>query len=170
MKKNILFYKVLEKYFESLPWVENREKIYLDDIKKIEKKYNIIFPNDYKKFLLKYNGGHVRVSNFDGFIIQNIYEKDQRGNIPFFYSLDQINYQISDEELEYQDILKMDFFPIASSDGYEAELLIGKGKDNFGKIYYYNRYMGSPKFNYIHYLCESFTDFINAYILVEDNE
>lgn len=178
MEKKILFYKVLEKYFESLPWVENREKIYLDDIKKIEKKYNIIFPNDYKKFLLEYNGGYVNFGIFDGFLAENIYEKNQNGNIPFFYSLDEISSQIIHEEkfllegdeIEHKILFSMNFFPIAHSSGYEAELLIGIGEENFGKIFYFERCSGGVEIEDIHYLCESFTDFINAYILVEDNE
>lgn len=148
---------------------QNREKIFLDDIIYFEKKYNSVLSTDYKDFLLEYNGGIIGIykTNDEYFSIENKYMKDKTCSIADFYTLDLISSLLDDEdENYYHEILNLNLLPIACDDGYYHELFIGTGKNNFGKIYFYEiGFLDS-----IEYLCNSFTDLINAfYLLNEDN-
>lgn len=44
---------------------ESEEKLTVDEIQSFEKKIGKIFPNDFKKFLLKSNGGYPREELLD---------------------------------------------------------------------------------------------------------
>lgn len=44
-------------------------------IKDLEKKYNILLPNDYKSFLLKTNGGSAEINDFNQIVIEELPEK-----------------------------------------------------------------------------------------------
>ena len=49
-------------------------KIAKEDIVEIEKKFDVVLPNDYKQFLLKYNGGAVAINELNEIHLDDINE------------------------------------------------------------------------------------------------
>lgn len=95
-----------------------------------EKKHNIVLPQQYRNFMLKYNGGYTPQTDFK---VKPRREEDVSG----FYGLD-----IGDEYdfeklfwLKYQ--IQDGYFPIAD-DCFGNEYHIGIIKSNYGKIYFYD--------------------------------
>lgn len=67
-----LFDKFRQNKFE----IKSFGKVKKEDIAEIEKKFDVILPNDYKKFLSNYNGGTVSNNEFN-----EIHLDDVNGNI-----------------------------------------------------------------------------------------
>lgn len=175
MDKNIPFYIGLEKGtpFDAQNY---REKVSLEDIAEIEKKYNSKLPNEYKKFLVDYNSAFIGIykENDKYFYPVNKYLEDKYFDIPTFYSIDDIDnmiqhdikYSSEDERYLYKELFEMGLFPIGCDSGFYHELLIGTVKENFGKIYFYEiNFLES-----IEYICDSFNQFIEAYYFKEDTD
>ena len=75
---------------------ESEEKLTVDEIQSFEKKIGKIFPNDFKKFLLKSNGGYPREELFTHPFIEinpntNI-EFVQETDVEKFFSLNEIDF------------------------------------------------------------------------------
>ena len=71
---------------------ESEEKLTVDEIQSFEKKIGKIFPNDFKKFLLKSNGGYPREELFTHPFIEinpntNIVPWSSSGTRPVFIDL-----------------------------------------------------------------------------------
>lgn len=117
--------------------LNKNEPIELKDIKKIEKKYKVKFPEDYIKFLLKYNGGDT--NDYIYFVNNRTYSCFE---IEKFFSLREIDINLSDnlEECEEdEDKINLVFnkmIPIAETriDLY-IQILICLSKEDYGKIY-----------------------------------
>ena len=128
-------------------------KFYKTDVSKevceLENKYNIKLPELYKKFILKYNGGHTPKTSFK---INGI-----SSDIRVFYGFENAsgNYDFSLlMESDYLEIfIKDNYFPIAT-DSFGNELVICVDKDNEGKVYFFDR-----EINKYHYLTDSIDDF-----------
>ena len=104
--------------------IKNSNEGIEENITSIEKKYNIILPEIYKRFLKKYNGGETRNTFFGEYTIGYFVGfGNVRGSINMEYDLD-----------EYIDA---GFFPIADS-----MILMGLNMNNYGKIYFFDRYDG----------------------------
>lgn len=95
-----------------------------------EKKHNIILPEQYRNFMLKYNGGYTPDTTFK-------VKPRRKEDVSGFYGLD-----IGDEYdfeklfwLKYQ--IQDGYFPIAD-DCFGNEYFIGIKKSNYGKIYFYD--------------------------------
>ena len=95
-----------------------------------EATYNIQFPSQYKKFILKYNGGHTPDTTFK--------VKPRRNeDVISFYGIG-VEEECSLEKHPWIDErIGNGYLPIADDD-FGNEYLIGIAKENYGKIYFYD--------------------------------
>lgn len=100
-------------------------EIELDKITGLEKKYGIILPNEYKKFLLKYNGGFTPKTNFH----INKESSDLRG----FFGLGDA--EMGFDSLRLEKWISINVLPIAS-DSFGNYIVIGLLEENEGKIFF----------------------------------
>ena len=135
--ENGAFFKCIEEFIEG--------KTTLQDIEDFESNYSIKLADDYKDFLLKYNGIISSCGldiNNSRYSLNNTY-LDGKALLDFelFKNLpqviDEMNEYLGDFELDYKiDIVKnQKILPIAGNYSAHSDLGIGYGKDNFGKIY-----------------------------------
>lgn len=114
--------------------MENRlNKIEEKHIKELETKFGIKLPSEYIDFLINFDkampkNGIINLSNFDK---ETILPEDS-AKIEFFSDLNNLSMALDDEFLRDEYIL-----PIAFTYG-DKMICIGFGKDNWGKIYYWN--------------------------------
>lgn len=94
-----------------------------------ETKHNFKFPEQYRIFLLKYNGGQTPDTKFR----LNRINSDIEG----FYGVGEalINYNLFEEFNSLTDYLEDSMIPIASN-SFGDHILIGIGAENNGKIYF----------------------------------
>lgn len=103
-----------------------------EKVEEFERKYNIVLPEKYRNFLLRYNGGET----------PDTYYKNGRRKeyIRGFYGIGEFLYSFA--SLPYlDDFIEKDYLPIAS-DPFGNKIVIGVGKDNNGKIYFSNHENG----------------------------
>ncbi|MBP5221960.1 MAG: SMI1/KNR4 family protein [Lachnospiraceae bacterium] len=109
------------------------------DVKKeivsFEKEYGIIIPEQYRKFLLKYNGGHTPNTIFDA---PKIYT-----TLILFYGIGDIEKKL-DNIYELSEWIKRHLLPI-SFDIYGNYIAIGLEGDLKGKIYFCDHEKGYKK-------------------------
>ena len=122
-------------------------EVYMEDF---ENKYKFKFPEQYKMFLLKYNGGETPESKFR---INKV-----ASHISGFYGLGEAdeyhNYSFLEKTNNVTRFLKDDMLPIGYND-FGDYIMLGIGEDNNGKIFFY--YHDRPK-KYIE-LSEDFITF-----------
>jgi len=108
----------------------NNENIELD-IQNFEEKYTIVMPQEYKKFLMKYNGGQTPKTKFK----INQISSDLRG----FFGLGEaeknfsLNLFFADNDL--QEYISDEVIPIAKN-SYGDYIFTGVGKDKNGIIFF----------------------------------
>ncbi len=144
------------------------------EIEKIEKFVGLNFPEEYKKHLLKYNGGQCRPNIFRF----NENEKWTESCIDWFLAIYDgeydnlkeyiINYKIDDKRLPIH------ILPIAHDPGGNL-ICISCGKLDFGNIYFWDHenevdYTLSEDTNYsnLYFVASSFNEFIES--LYENEE
>ena len=94
------------------------EKISLKDVGIFEGKVGLVFPDDYKNFLTKYNGGTPTLANF------NFYGKEEGSTIRRFFGIMIGSKNSIDWILDvYEGRLPKDFLPIADDLGGNLILL-----------------------------------------------
>lgn len=121
-------------------------------VQKFEREYKFMFPEEYKRFLLRYNGGKTPESSFK---LNKIYS-----NIDGFYGLGQaemyFHYDIFAKGGKLIEYINDEVIPIATN-CFGDYIVIGIGRSNNGKIYFY--YHDRPK-KYIE-LIDSFIAFVS---------
>ena len=140
------------------------------EIKKMGEETYAEWPDDYKQFMLKHNGGTPQTDIF----------KYKRGSKESIYPVSHF-FGIHDGEYwarmqwaleSLQDRMPPEFLPIAY-DGGGNHYLINLSKEKYGKIYYWDHEReaansGVKYYRNIKLLAKSFTDFIAN--LTEDND
>lgn len=103
-----------------------------DKIIELEKKYNIILPNEYRRFLLKYNGGKTPETYFKiGKIASDIQGFYGVGEAEIYY-----NFKSVENVGEMEEWISKGLFPIAIN-SFGDYIMIGINKENIGKVYFY---------------------------------
>lgn len=116
-----------------------------ENIVNMEKKYNIKFPNQYKEFLCKYNGGYTPRTKFKvGKISSDIRE---------FYGIGDAKLTLDEDELQLW--IRKGVLPIAS-DSFGNYIVIGLNNDVNGKIFFCDHEQG----NKLEYVAENLKSFI----------
>lgn len=95
-------------------------------VQELEEKYGITLPEQYREFLLKYNGGETPKTEF------KIGKEDS--DVRAFFGLGDVAYSMS-EEAYLEDLVKKQLLPIAT-DSFGNYIAIGIEKKNYGKIYF----------------------------------
>ena len=119
---------------------ESEEKLTVDEIQSFEKKIGKIFPNDFKKFLLKSNGGYPREELFTHPFIEinpntNI-EFVQETDVEKFFSLNEMEFEYGD--IVDEDYISEEYVPFART-SFGNLLLIRLDESEFnGNIYFSN--------------------------------
>lgn len=154
--------------------VKINKNIDLSEIIKIENKFNIVFPNDYKSFLLKYNGGKTNKVGFknndkliDGPLkIMNFYSLNRV--VDFIEEIKKKNEDIeedSDWEYYWEYYAKENIIIIADTYS-QVFICIGCNKNNFGKIYYKEHDHGEE----FVLLANNFTEFLEGFEFLEEEK
>lgn len=116
------------------------------EIQNIEMEYHIVLPNQYKDFLMRYNGGYTPKTNFR---IKKV-SSDLRG----FLGVG--NAKLNLRDIELTDWVKKNLFPIAC-DSFGNYILLGLGDDE-GKVFFADHEKGyASKF-----LAQDVKDFIGC--------
>lgn len=104
----------------------------VEDIRIFEKKYDLKIPDQYKKFLEKYNGGKTPNTNFK---INRI-----SSDISGFYGFGEVekfyNYKSIEEKISFKEWVGDDMLPIGKNT-FGDYIMLGIGKENNGEIYFY---------------------------------
>lgn len=127
--------ELLDKFKKSKIEIKAFEKITEDDIAEMEELFDIVLPNDYKKFLLKYNGGAVKINKFNELSLDDINESI---NIDVLYGI-HTGSKASDIEYwtnEYAEDLFEKTIIIGDSIQHGFIVLVCDGSNN--GIYYYD--------------------------------
>ena len=121
------------------------------EIEAFEQKHRFTFPDQYRSFLLKYNGGYTPKTSFK--VGRN--ESDIRGLIGLGAAEKYYNYAYHETFISMDEHLANGFLPIAEN-SFGDSVLLGLAPHNEGKIYFY--YHDRPK-KYIE-LAKDFMTFV----------
>jgi len=132
------------------------------DIEKLEEKYGFTFPEEYKIFLLKNNGG----------IPSNIYFSTKNGKIfdilTRFFPIDindEYSLQSEIEEITLEGLLPKELIPIAITVGDSDRVLLSITGKNYGKVYHWNWGAEDEKaeasYEFIEPVADSFNEFLD---------
>lgn len=158
------FFKCINEFYEG--------KTTIEDIINFENRYKIKISEDYKEFLLRYNGlvSHCGYKINDKYyaLYNTTLDKINRDDFEYFDSLEflikGIEDYINDEDIDCKrEIIEKKIIPFASNGAATSDLGIGVGEDNLGKIYTW-----SLDWDYeVSYVCNSFKELIEGYYLIE---
>jgi hypothetical protein len=127
-------------------------------------------PEDYKKFLLRNNGGHPTADCYD--LIEPINPKNKSCSIDWFYALYDGEFSNLIKEFnKTRDQLPNEFIPIAR-DNANIICMSVRG-DDYNKLYYWTTdwsYWQDEDYNKLYLIANSFSDFINGLYEVDYDE
>ena len=132
-------------------------------IKENETKMGFIFPNDYKNFLLRNNGGspEKKVINFKE------HGNNQSTSIDYLFGFTDISHRdiLKHYWFSYRTRIPANTFPIARDPGSNLLLISLKG-DDYGHIYFWNHNWEAdedetPDYSNMSLVANSFTDLLN---------
>ncbi len=130
-----------------------------EKVRQFELKIGAPLPDDYRRFLLKHNGGRPKTEIFDfpdG--------KDSSG-VNMFYPLDPKDTNALEAKLEvFQERIPKEFIAFGG-DPFGNQLVIGTAGEERGKIYFWDREMEAdegeePDMSNMDFLANSFEDFL----------
>lgn len=133
------------------------EKGSLENVNEIEQKFDILLPEDYKNFLIIYNGADI----VDGiFYVKDLEQKILMGG---FYGVESDNKKIGliNQNEEYGDDIPANSLLIGSDPGSGWILLVNDGENN-GIWYYDHSYFFSQSTDELntYFICETFSEFL----------
>ena len=132
----------------------------LEDISNFEKIIKGNLPNDYKDFLMKYNGGQPQPNSFRFFS-----DRNDGSSVDQFLSLGREKHSnLLNYYENYKDRIPSGFIPIAHDAG--GNLIIMELKSNSNRIYFWDHEFEvddgeTPNMDNVYYINQSFTKFIN---------
>ncbi|SFB72464.1 SMI1-KNR4 cell-wall [Flexibacter flexilis DSM 6793] len=133
----------------------------VNDIEKAEEQLGRQIPDEYKAFLLQFNGGHPEPCNF----VRPMHDT-AIDSVSLFYGLFlKYSYNLIGIYNEYAMRMPTEFLPIASVGG--CQICICTDGENIGKLYFWdsdeeNPDEEQPCYDNIYLLSDSFTAFINS--------
>ena len=130
-----------------------------EHIIKLENDLNIVLPEDYKQFLIKYNGGwtpetEIYFNDFD-YGINGFYGVNKAEGAGNFYYY--INSEVDIIRDEFFEDLEKGYLNIGNDLGPHYYINIDKNSDKYGAIYFMYRDYEIEKQDYI-YVCSSFKE------------
>jgi SMI1-KNR4 cell-wall len=135
--------------------ISENPKISLQDIKQFEQEYDIILPKQYVDFLLKYNGGYPRESNF------KISDDEGESLVNKFYGIGDMKSNLAKVFEVLEGEIPDDFISIAN-DPAGNEILLGVSGEYQGKVCFWIHDIESEdEMGNVFILADSFTEFFN---------
>lgn len=135
--------------------IKTNKKISLEEIDEFEKNYDIKLPEQYKKFMIKYNGGYPELSSFI------ISEQEGESLVNKFYGLEDDDCSLAEAFDYLEDVLPKDFISIAD-DPAGNEICLGIDGKYEGKIYFwFHDRNHESQINNMYFLADSFDEFFN---------
>lgn len=119
--------KLDKKIVKELMFLNAHQKCSEELIGDFEAKLNIVLPEEYRLFLLRYNGGKPKPDCFDDFVIDYFFSIMNLGGI----------YSIQSYLNTFYKRYPAEFLPIASASGGDL-ILIGLAGEYESKIYYWD--------------------------------
>lgn len=151
--------------------IEVGEKLSNKDIKKMEGALHLDFPQDYKDFLLKKNGGMPENEVEFDFIESDPSTKEeleQGSDIHYFYDDNEVIESYGN--LVDEGLIPAEYLPIAC-DSFDNQILIYLGKDdNYGSIFFADSESEDPEGSSwgLSKVADSFTAFLDMLRPMED--
>ena len=143
---------------------ETGKKITDKEIVEIEKKVGYSFPDEYREFLLKHNGGKCSPCGF--VFMENSQQSDDE--VRSFYAVGGIDgYYDLEEKMDIYifDVKRLpDFYIPIAEDDFGNLICISSDKSDYGCIYFWNHENESDEENYkenMYFVAKSFNEFIN---------
>ena len=118
-----------------------------DEISKIENQYSITIPEQYKNFLLRYNGGYTPKTKFKA--------KGISSDIKGFYGIGAVSLSVNQEVLSSWVSQKL--FPIAC-DSFGNYIFISLADDEYGHIFFCDHEKGMK----LSLIAKDFTSFVRV--------
>jgi len=131
------------------------ESLSTEDLEIFEHNHNITLPNDYRGFLLKYNGGYPNPS------IYRISEELGESILNIFYGIGSMYDNLEKTFDFFDEILEIGFIPIAD-DPIGNQICIGISKEFFGKIYHWVHDEEHEGMENMYLLSNNFKTFLNS--------
>ncbi|MCG8333544.1 MAG: SMI1/KNR4 family protein [Proteobacteria bacterium] len=146
---------------------DSNEGISEDIVTKFEHKWNVKLPIEYKRFLIKYNGGY---PSPDAFAIKEI---EDESTVDKFLSLESGPHSNLDSYVNtYIGRIPKDLLPIAHDPGGNL-ICIGIKGENFGIIYFWDHEFESddndPDYSNVHFVANNFDEFLKELYELEDD-
>ena len=128
-----------------------------EKVSKLEKEFRIKLPEDYRNFLIQYNGGDVE----DGNLYVKELDEDMRMGYFFGIGIEEGFADITEINDEYDDDIPKKSLLIGMDEGSGFLLLISGGEDS-GIWYYDHTYFFDKSTDDLntYFICETFSDFI----------
>ncbi|SUD91844.1 MULTISPECIES: SMI1/KNR4 family protein [Psychrobacter] len=139
------------------------------EIEAFEKQYSINLPQEFRSFLMKYNGGKVYPETFV------FHDKTDASSISYFLGigLKEYYYNLSYTFDMFRDRVPNNLFPIARDPGGNL-ILVGLSGKELGKIYFWDHEFeadgNKPDMSNVHYLSSSLDTFLNELYEYGDHE
>ena len=147
------------------------KKLTKKNIALFEKELNICLPDDYKKFMLKHNGGEIEDEIGFKYIetdAETGKKEEVEGDLYEFVTLEDIP-EVYDNLVGEVLPEHSKYLPIAF-DGGDSAVLLCVDNDNYGKIYFGDCNLRDPKTEYyiLNYVAGSFTEFLSMLYEIEE--
>jgi hypothetical protein len=135
--------------------INRNPKISLQDIKQFEHEHNVMLPKHYVDFLLKYNGGYPRESNF------KISDDQGESLVNKFYGIGDMRSNLAKVFEVLEGEIPEDFISIANDPGGN-EILLGVSGEYQDKIYLWiHDIEPEDEMGNVFILADSFSEFFN---------
>ena len=141
-----------------------------EDLNRYEEETGYIFPEDYKEFLLNYNGGYPERK--DNYINTHLFYPRQR--IAYFYGITKVDvldetallpkYNLFSMYAKYQNTFDMENMIFVAAVYGQYHFCLCTGEEMSG-IYYFDSAEGEKRI--FHKFCNTFTDFLNLMVTDE---
>ncbi len=141
-------------------------KIEIDDVVKLELEFNLNLPEDYKEFLLKFNGG---LPWLDEYVVDGFYE--EYCGIQVLYGIGrEIQSSCLDYNIKaYRERINNDLIPIGCSGTNDAICLAIKG-NSYGSVYFWDlvKECGKDCPDNLYVISDSFAGFLRKLTKFDD--
>ena len=157
-------------YIKNILIEGTKDQLTDSDIEKYTNELNINLPEDYKNYLLKYNGGHPIKDGYPMIECIDNDPNDNNGDIAWFYAIydgEHNNFLKAHYRFKiWQKRMPDELIPIGRGSGGDKICISVKG-NNYGKVYFWDHeqeaYEGEePDYSNVHLIANSFADFINS--------
>lgn len=149
--------------------VESEKDITLDEVKELESLIGCQLPNEYKQFMLQYNGGRPKLSGFRFSLNQNDWSVAMVAWFLAFYDGEYEN--ITDFYHTFRVRIPSMMLAIARDPGGSL-ILLGLEGENKGKVFFWLQELEGddgeePSYDNVAFVANSFNEFLNSLIEIE---